>query len=153
MSTEGPSAKPPDGPDVLVRRTRAFWRRMGRSLIDHSLKTADEAAKQIVAVAGILAGLYFNGIALADLRGKVTETWQMLIYLGPVALLLVSLVCALLVFFPSRYKLNLFSSEASEVVYRRVLSGKMRMLQLAGLFLALGVGAILVALGLYLGGG
>ena len=139
----------PAEPDPLLEETRAFWREMGKNLIQESIGTVDETAKQIVGVAGILEGLYFHAIAFTDLRGQVAggALW---VYLAPVGLLLVSLICALIVFFPDNSKLNFNSWQASKLVYERAVSGKLLALRLASLFLVLGVGAILVAVNLYL---
>jgi hypothetical protein len=141
----------PEPPEPSVAETRAFWREMGKTMIRESLGTIDETAKQIIGVAGILEGLYFHAIAFGDLRGQVQGN-GLLVYLAPVFLLLLSLVMALLVYFPERYRVNFNSSEASKLVYERVVASKLLALRLASLFLVLGVAAILVAAMAYLGG-
>jgi hypothetical protein len=142
---------PPEAPDPLLAETRAFWREMGKTMIRESLGTIDETAKQIIGVAGILEGLYFHAIAFSGLRGQVKGD-ALLIYLAPVALLLVSLVFALLVYFPERYRVNFNASEACKLVYERVVASKLLALRIASLFLVLGVAAILVAALTYLRG-
>ena len=140
----------PVPPDPLVVETRAFWRDIGRTMVRESLGTIDETAKQIIGVAGILEGLYFHAIAFGDLRGQVQA--NVLTYLAPIGLLLVSLIAALVVYFPNLYQLNFNSSEASQIAYEQVLSSKLWALRLASLFLVLGVAAILYATFIYLRG-
>lgn len=82
--------------DQLIEETRDLWREVGQTLVRESVASLDEAAKQLIAVTGILEGLYFHAITFGDLRGQVSGG-QWLIYLAPVVLLLVSLNAALLV--------------------------------------------------------
>jgi hypothetical protein len=141
----------PEPPDELTAETRAFWREVGRSMVRDSLGTIDGTARQVIAVAGVLEGLYFHAIAYSDLRGQVSGG-QWVVYLLPVLLLLLSLVAALLVFLPDRYRVNIHAAQASRLVYERVVGSKLRMLRVASLFLVLGVAAIVWAVGVYLGG-
>ena len=140
--------QPPD-PDTLLEDTRAFWRQMGYKLINESISSIDEMAKQVVGIASILEGLYFHAIAFTDLHGKVTGNilW---IYVSPLALLLVSLCAALVVFFPDHSRLNINSSEACKLLYERTVRAKLGALRVASIFLVLGVGAIFLAVFAYL---
>jgi hypothetical protein len=142
----------PEPPDPLVEETRAFWRETGKNMVRESLGTIDETARQIIGVAGILEGLYFHAIAFSNLRGQVAGGWPLAIYLAPIVLLLVSLSAALFVFFPRLYRLNIHSSEASQMVYERVVARKLLLLKLASLGLALGVVALFLAVLTYLRG-
>ena len=139
----------PDPPDELTGETREFWREMGRTMVRESLGTIDATARQIIAVNGILEGLYFHAIAYGDLRGQLSGG-QGFVYLLPVLLLLLSLSTALMVFFPDRYRVNIHSSKASQLVYERVVKSKLRMLRAASAFLVAGVAAVAWAVGLYL---
>lgn len=141
----------PESPDPLVKETREFWRDIGKDMIRETIASIDEPAKQIIGVAGILEGLYFHAITFADLRGQVMG-WSLIVYLSPIALLLVSLIAALLVFFPDYYRLNFNSSEASQQVYERVVASKLVALRVASGFLVMGVGSLFLAVLIYLGG-
>ncbi len=141
--------KPPE-PDPLLEDTRVFWREIGKNMIQQSIGTIDEAAKQIIGVAGILEGLYFHAVAFADLRGQAAGS--LLVYGAPIVLLLVSLTAALLVYFPERYRLNFNSWEASKLVYERVVASKLLLLKIASICLALGVAALFLAVMTYLQG-
>ncbi len=76
----------------------------------------------------------------------------MALYVAPLVLLLVSLLAAVLVYFPNRYRVNIASSEAARLVYERVVKSKLRLLKVALLGLVLGVGGVLLAVLVYLGG-
>jgi hypothetical protein len=130
---------------------REFWREAGKTLVRESLATLDETAKQLIAVSGVLVGLYFHAIAFSDLRGKV-RGWTEGVYVAPIVVLLLSLVFALIVFFPDRSRLNLGSWQAGKLVYERTLRSKLLAVRLASLFLVLGVVGIAVAAVMYLGG-
>jgi hypothetical protein len=139
----------PEPPDELIGETREFWREMGRTMVRESLGTIDATARQIIAVTGVLEGLYFHAIAFGDLRGQVSGG-QEYVYMLPVLLLLFSLIAALMVFLPDRYRVNIHSSQASQLVYGRVVKSKLWMLRAASAFLVAGVAAVVWAVGVYL---
>ncbi len=141
----------PQAPDPLLIETRAFWREVGQGMVKDSIKTVDEAAKQVMGVAGIMEGLYFHAIAFSDLRGTASGG-ELFVYLAPIALLLFSLLAALAVFLPDRSRVNVRSSEASRKVYEQTLKAKLLALRLASGFMAVGVVAVFVAVWAYLGG-
>jgi hypothetical protein len=141
----------PEPPDPRVEETRGFWRDVGRTMVRDSFKTIDETARQIIGVAGILEGLYFHAIAYSGLRGQVSGG-QVVLYAAPLGLLMLSLLAAVLVHVPDRYHVNVRSSEACQQVYEHVVTVKLRLLRAASLFLVLGVGAVAVAVVVYLRG-
>ena len=142
----------PEPPDPRVEENRAFWRTLGQAMIRESIGTIDETARQVITVAGVLEGLYFHAITFGDLRGKVAGGMAQAIYLAPIALLLFSLCAGLLVFFPNRSQLNFQSSEASKLIYERVVASKLLLLRVASICLVLAVAGIFGAVWLYLRG-
>lgn len=136
-------------PYPLEEETREFWRETGRGLVRQSIGALDETAKQVMGVAGILVGLFFNAVALGDLRGKLAGS-ELVVYLLPIACLVVSVSAALKVYFPSRYFLNLLSSEGSKAIYEDIFRRKRRWLWVASVFLVLGILGVLATMFLYL---
>src|SRR5437879_5874304 len=67
----------PEPPDPIKEEARTFWRELGKDLIRKSIDPINEAAKQIIAVTGILEGLYFNAITFSNLRGKAPSGWYL----------------------------------------------------------------------------
>lgn len=126
-----------------------FWRETGKELVRGSIKSLEEAARQIIGISSILEGLYFNAIAFSKLRAHLTLPGKIL-YLAPIVLLLVSLAFALGVFFPRLKKLDLGSSTGIESIYQNSLSFKLWMVRLASLFLVSGVFIMLLAVVHYL---
>jgi predicted MFS family arabinose efflux permease len=142
--------QPPE-PNPFEEETREFWRETGRGLVRQSIGAFDETAKQVMGVAGILVGLFFNAVALGDLRGKI-QGWELAFYLAPIVCLVVSVAAALKVYFPSRYPLNLLSSAGSKTIYEKIFRRKRRWLLVAAVFLVLGILGVLAAMFLYLAG-
>ena len=139
--------------DPSRKETMDFWRELGKDMVRASLKTIDKVGKQIIAVDGILAGLYFNAVAFSDLHKQALPFGQVLLYAAPVVLLLLSLIAALMIFYPNRSEVELQSSEAIQLVHRRAVVGKLWLLRAASLLLILGVASIAAALVFYLSGG
>ena len=143
-----PEASLPDDPN-------AFWREAGRELVKGSIASCDEIAKQLVTVTGLLEGLYFHAITFSDLLDKTKHpnstlsTWWGL-YLLPIALLLVSLTFALLVFFPQRYNINLASAQGSKTAFEAIAARKLRCVQISACFLIAGIAATGAAAWVYL---
>ena len=129
-----------------------FWKDTAKGLLGESIKSIEETAKQIIGVAGILEGVYFHAIAYSDIRGQLGGVGPLLLYLLPLLLWLVSLLAALLVFFPRAYDTNISSWRESKAFFERVVTYKHNMLKIAGLFLALGALALFAAMGAYLAG-
>src|SRR5689334_17873761 len=103
----------PEPPDLNLDEARAFWRETGRELVKQSIKTIDETARQIIAVAGILVGLYFHAISFSDIRSELSDG-RIWIYTLPLLFLVLSLMVAFIVFFPEHYRLNILSSTGSK---------------------------------------
>jgi hypothetical protein len=103
-------------------------------------------------VAGILEGLYFHAIAYSDIRSNLGSGCLILVYLAPLALWLVSLLFALLVFFPRTYATNINSWRESKSAFERLVAYKHGMLKISGILLALGGLALFAAMGAYLAG-
>ena len=138
----------PIAPDPNLK----FWRDTAKGLLGESIKSIEETAKQIIGVAGILEGLYFHAIAYSDIREQLGGVGPLLLYLLPLLFWLVSLLAALLVFFPSAYESNISSWRESKAAFERIVTYKHIMLKIAGLSLALGALALFAAMGAYLAG-
>jgi len=141
--------QPPEG-DPSLPAVRDFWLEMGRGLVKESIKTIDDTARQVIAIAGILEGLYFHAIAYSNLRGTLALDWRLLVYLAPIVFLLLSLAAALMVFFPKRHDLEVRSWDAAKLIHERTLSRKFGLLKIAAVTLVLGLVALLGAVVLYL---
>ncbi len=144
-----PRVKPQET-DFSMEEVYAFWHDVGKDIIRTSSRSIDEGAKQIIAATAILEGLYFNAIAFSNLHDKLSNVWPMVIYLLPIGLLLVSLSAALMVFIPSRYKINFLSASAAKLIYENITRRKLYALRVASCFLVLGVAALFFAVLMYI---
>lgn len=140
--------KPPEV-ESPIEDVEGYWRERGQDLVRGSIDALDESAKQIATIAGILEGLYFHAVTFSDLRNATITGWLMFVYLLPLILLLLSLVAALLVFFPETYKINLLSWEACKFAYQQVARSKRVLVRLSAINLALGIVSMTITLGLY----
>jgi hypothetical protein len=149
MNGHPSQTKPPDDD---LEEGRLFWREAGRRLVRKSIDSVEETSRQIITVAGILEGLYFHAISFSDIRTTLDNT-SLAIYILPLVLLLLSLVVAFAVFFPERYRINIFSSEGSKAIYEDIVRSKLLTMRIAAVLLMIGVAGIIVAMILYLRGG
>lgn len=137
--------------DSTDEELKEFWREAGREIVRKSIDTLEEVAKQILAVAGILEGLYFHAITYTDLRGKVSGG-ALAIYLTPVVLLLLSIVFSLVVFLPETYQFNIANWRLSKSRFEEISQSKLVAVRLASISLGLAVAALIVAVWKYLAG-
>ena len=137
----------PVAPDPNLK----FWKDTARGLLGESIKSIEETAKQIIGVAGILEVLYFHAIAYSDIRGTVNGIW-VLLYVLPLLLWLISLGCALSVFFPNTYDSNISSWRESKATFERIVAQKHGRLKAAGISLALGTLVLCFVMIVYLTG-
>jgi hypothetical protein len=131
----------PDPPDKNLEDASAFWRETGKELVRQSIKTIDDTARQIIAVAGILEGLYFHAISFSDIRGELSggRIW---VYILPIVLLVLSLMVAFIVFFPEHYHINILSSTGSKAAYEDIIKNKLLFMRIAAVLLILAVAGV-----------
>jgi hypothetical protein len=53
---------------TVIDDMRKFWHEMARDVVKNSPTAIEETAKQLIAIAGILGGLYFHAITFGDER-------------------------------------------------------------------------------------
>ncbi len=117
--------------------------------IPETIRAFDEAVKQLITVEGLLAGLYFNAFTF----GKISSglSWQLIVYLAPIALIFVSLFSAIRVFFPSGYlSFDQQSTGSQRDMYADLNRHKIVWFRLASTFFVLGIAGVFFALMTYL---
>ncbi len=128
---------------------REFWRQNTRDLVRESVKSIEETAKQLIGVVSILEGLYFHAITYADIRGKVS-TLEKIGYMSPLFFWTLSLVAALLVYFPRAYDTNIASWRHSKRMFQNIVAWKRIWLMIAAVLMVCGGALLLVVLAFYL---
>ncbi len=142
---------PPVEVDTTDESLKEFWREAGKDIVKKSIDTLDEVAKQILVVAGILEGLYFHAITFSDLRGKVSGG-ELVIYILPIVLLLVSIISSLIVFLPETYRINIANWRVCKSTFEEISKSKMLAVRVASIFLGLAIVSLMLAVGMYLVG-
>ncbi len=142
---------PPVEIDSTDEDLKEFWREAGKQIVKSSIDTLEGVAKQLLAVAGILEGLYFHAITFTDLRGTVSG-WTLFVYILPIILLLVTIVFSLLVFLPETYKINIANWRMCKSTFEEISQSKLTAVRAASIFLGLAVVSLMVAVWVYLVG-
>lgn len=113
-----------------------------------AVKSFDETAKQIITIEPILTGLYFGAFTITKLN--IGPSWQLLVYLAPLALFVVSLLSALMVFFPAGYVKLAEEHSPQRTAYMEVVRHKLLWFRAASIFFVLGIVGVFFALMTYL---
>lgn len=122
--------------------------RLTSQIID-SIKSFDDTAKQLITMGPILVGLYFNAFTFAKV--SVGVSIQLIVYLLPIALIIVSLLSALYVFFPAGYvELAQEQAHSQSINYAGVIQHKLFWFRLASITFVMGVTGVFLALMTYL---
>jgi hypothetical protein len=137
-------------PQSVVDETRQFWRSTAQDAVKGSAQSIDETAKQIIAVVGILEGLYFHAITFSTIRGTINSPLTALAYIAPLIFWLFSLIAASFVFVPRAYQININSSDAAKRLYEDVVRRKYFFLMFSLVWMVVGAVFLTIALVAYL---
>ncbi|MFQ5875954.1 MAG: hypothetical protein ACE5JL_19445 [Dehalococcoidia bacterium] len=125
-----------------------FWRQAVQEIRRDSVKTVEDAARQLIALVTLLSGLYFHAITFSQLpRGGL---YLKLLFVGPLALWVLCLLAATLVFFPQRFMLSPYAPNQIESVVTETLAWKYRLLVVALGLLVVSLSWLVVAAWVYL---
>jgi hypothetical protein len=127
---------------------RLFWRQAIQEIRKDSVKTVEDAAKQLIALVTLLSGLYFHAITFS----KVPQGYADLkvLFVGPLALWALCLLAATLVFFPLRFMLSPYDPDEAERIVGQALAWKYRVLLVALVLLVVSLGWLVAAAWVYL---
>ena len=128
-----------------------FWRDNAKTMLGQSIESIESAAKQIIAICGILEVIYFHAITYSDIRGCI-GTVEGIFYLAPLVLWLLSILFAVLVFSPKVYHTNIASSRESKETFIKIITYKHKRLKISQYIFFVSFVFLLIAMGLYLWG-
>jgi hypothetical protein len=134
---------------TIIPEPDPFWRQNAQKLVEGSVDTLDNMAKELIALVSLLEGLYFHAIAFSDLRGTLGG-WLIWIYIAPIAIWMASLLFAVLTLFPKTYNINIGSSRNSKETYEQIVSKKHFRLTIAAALLVFSFLPLMVAVYYYL---
>lgn len=138
-----------DESPIIPIEPNPFWRENARKLVGESISTIEDVAKQLIAVNSLLEGIYFHAIAFSDVK-PVLSGWTAGVYLAPILLWLLSLICAVLTLSPKAYAININSSRDSKERFEEIVAKKHGMLKISEAFLILSFLALFTAVAHYL---
>lgn len=133
----------------LTESPMKFWRDNAKSMLKGSIESIESTAKQIIAICGILEGIYFHAITYSDIRGCI-GTVEGIFYLAPLFLWLLSILFAVLVFSPKVYHTNIASHRESKETFIKIVAYKHGMLKTSQIIFFISFIFLLIAMGLYL---
>ena len=136
-------------PPTIIPEPDPFWRQNAQKLVEGSIDTLDNMAKQLIALTSLLEGLYFHAITFSDLKGTMSG-WLIWIYIAPIALWMLSLLFAVWTLFPKIYIINIGSSRNSKETYEQIVSKKHFRLKIAAALLVFSFLPLMVAVYYYL---
>lgn len=134
---------------VVPVEPNPFWKQNAEKLVGESISSVEDSAKQFIAIAGLLQGIYFHAITFSDVRNE--SSYSVLIYIAPLLLWLLSLIFAMLVLFRKKYGININSSRDSKETFEKIAKEKYRFIQISSLFLILSFVALIIAVLHYMG--
>ena len=115
-----------------------------------SLRSIEDAAKQLIGLNGIISGIYYGAVTFSKLPAAALAGANRIVFAAPVALWLVSLVVAVLVLMPRAYAYNPHSPDEARDAYTRIVTTKDTRLKIALWLFIASIVALLVALWQYL---
>jgi hypothetical protein len=125
-----------------------FWRQAIQEIRKDSLKTVEDAAKQLIALVTLLSGLYFHAITFGQIpKGS---TGLKLLFVGPLAVWALCLLAATLVLLPRRFLLSPYDPDEIERIVGDAVSWKYRWLLSSLALLIVSLGWLVVAAWVYL---
>ena len=128
-----------------------FWIETMRKLTQGSTTSVEDAAKQMIAIISLLQTIYFAAVSFSNLKTALNlKDPLVFLFLSPIALWLVSLAIAILVFIPRRYDTNLESPSRSASTFNDIVSFKQKMLFISYIVLVAGFLMLLVSIFVYL---
>lgn len=133
-----------------------FWLDTARDTAKESVKAIEDAAKQLIPIAGLAQTIYFAAVSFSNVKKAfaLTATEGRFVMAAGLALPLLfwiaSLIFAIGVFTPAAYKTNLESPDIAREMVQEMVAYKHRMLRWAHWLFVLGLVPLAINLILYL---
>jgi hypothetical protein len=116
-----------------------FWIKTMQNLARGSITSTEDAAKQLITIISLLQTIYFAAISFSDLKNALAiKSNLVFLFLSPIALWLIALALAILVFLPRHYYTNLESPSKSATTFNDIISFKQKILFWSYIVLTIG---------------
>lgn len=104
-----------------------FWMSKMREMAGNSVKSVEEAAKQLIAMITVLEGIYTAVLAFSGIKEiPKGSLWAVIFYASPILLWLVSLFFALRVFKTQKYRYYSNSPDSAKAIFNKIRDFKYR---------------------------
>jgi len=132
-----------------------FWLKQMQEMTASSIKSIEEAGKQLISMITVMQGIYTAVLAFSGIK-KIPESsiTAALIYISPIFLWLTSLFFALRVFKTKKYHYYSNSPDSTQNTFQEIAAYKQKNINIAFVFLCLSffVAAMGILYWLYVGG-
>lgn len=132
-----------------------FWLKQLQEMTASSIKSIEEAGKQLISMITVMQGIYAAVLAFSGIK-KIPESSIIaaLIYISPIFLWLTSLFFALRVFKTKKYHYYSNSPDSAQNTFQEIAANKQKNINIAYVFLCLSffVAAMGILYWLYIGG-
>jgi hypothetical protein len=118
-----------------------FWLRLGQKIIEESISSIEEAAKQIITAVSLLQAIFFAVISFKDFLEPfaLQSSWiRLIIFLLPIPIWIASLYFSLRVFIPKAYNIPLMHPSKSREAVQIIAKEKHKQLKRAQYSMVLG---------------
>lgn len=138
-------------PSTPVSDLDKFWISIMQKLTQGSITSTEDAAKQMIAIISLLQTIYFAAVSFSNLKNAlILNDTLVFLFLSPIALWIISLSFAIMVFIPKRYDTNLESPSMSANTFKDIVSFKARTLFCSYVVLVIGLLMMLISIFVYL---
>ena len=139
---------------IPITPEEEFWMGKMREMTAASIKSVEEAGKQLIAMITVMEGIYAAVLAFSGIKElPKANIPAALFYISPIFLWLTSLFFALRIFKSRRYRYYSNSPDSAKETFQKIASFKYRNLNLAYFFLCFSfiVAGIGIVYWLYIG--
>lgn len=156
IDTPDPNAAPPVIAGAKPTAMDDFWLSTVRDSAKGSVAALEDAAKQLVTITSLSQTLYFAAISFSDLKKSLSlmsadnAVLDAIVFVLPVILWVVSLGCAVAVFKPRVYPVDLESPDDARDTFNAMVDYKHASLKRAHAWLRAGFVALIADIFLYL---
>jgi len=128
-----------------VEEPDSYWIDRIKEILSKSIATIDSASKQMMAVTGIVLGIYFHAMPIKEFQSEF-DTVSRFLYLIPFFFWFLSLIWAFLAFAPQRQILHFTSEMDARRDIEEVSRQKFNLFKTSFIFFLLGILALIAAL-------
>lgn len=123
---------------IPLTQDEEFWMKKMKEITADSIKSVEEAGKQLIGMITIMEGIYAAVLAFSGIKEiPNANLLAAIIYISPIFLWLISLFFTLRVFKSQKYYYYSNSPDSSKEIFQKIVAFKYKNLNLAYLFVCI----------------